>query len=85
MAIAIGLRLLDVGDVSDLFGGGDESEWHVGRRPDERIPCKRLHVGRWGVMGRNNAKSIRLAQEQGSKLGAADTYRVLEHGLKDRP
>src|SRR5260370_3967091 len=26
IAIAVGLRLLDVGDVSDLFGGRDESE-----------------------------------------------------------
>src|SRR5262245_56579250 len=83
MPLEVGLRRLDVGDVCRLLGGSDAPEGHVGRWPDERLAFKHLDVGGRGIMRRNGAETIRLAQEKCPKLGAADTHRVLEHALKN--
>ncbi len=84
MALDIGVRCPDVGDLSRLFGRSDTPERHVRRRSDQRLACKRLDVGRRGIMGCNREEGICMAEEQGTEFGLAEANRVLEDGLEHR-
>ena len=83
MTVDVGLRCLDVGDVSDLFGDRDTAKRYVRRWPDWPVR-KRLDISGRPIVVGNRPESVAVAEEQGAELGPADAHRIFQHGLKNR-
>src|SRR5262249_38093212 len=80
IAIDVGLRSSDVGDLGHLLRGRDEAKGAMRRRVNDSRAG--LGVGGWRVVHGHGAESLALAEVERAELGLAEPRRVRQYGLK---
>src|SRR5262249_41311395 len=75
--IALGISVLrgDVGNVNDLFGGGEATDSGLWPRPNRTV-LPQLGVRRRGIMQRNNPETLGITEEQVPEIRLANAHRV---------
>ena len=83
IAIDVGLRSSDVGELGHLLRGRDEAKGAIRRRVNDSRAG--LGVGVWRVVHGHGAESLALAEVERAELRLADARRLLQHRLEHRP